>query len=63
VGVITAAIVGLLGLLAAWASEGGLVHFLGGVTKGELDAALKNLRAPLPGQGPGGASVGLCHSA
>jgi hypothetical protein len=51
VGVLTAVIVGLLGLFVAWASQGGLVHFLGGMTKDEgvtkddFKAAVGDLKA------------------
>jgi hypothetical protein len=51
VGVAAAVIIGLLTLFGNWASQGGLVRVLGGISKADLDDALKKIPSPSPVEG------------
>jgi hypothetical protein len=46
VSVATALILGLLALVGNWASQGGLITILGGISKAEFDQKTKDLSAP-----------------
>ena len=54
VGVVTAIILGVLTLLFNWASQGGLVRALGGVTEAEVNEKLEAIALKEGPQGPAG---------
>ncbi|PZR91820.1 MAG: hypothetical protein DLM68_02860, partial [Hyphomicrobiales bacterium] len=57
VGIITAAVIGALAIFWNWASQGGLVRALGGITPKEVDDLVKKQSIPAPLTLPTGAVV------
>lgn len=57
VGVVSAMALGVLAIVGNWASHGGLITLLGGISKTELEAKLKELPPSAPGGIPFGAVV------